>query len=62
VSVAKGTSDYRVAHTLRESRAFSVISDGRFGGDVDLQSQLLSVRTVPSAAALGQAPAMPSAR
>jgi hypothetical protein len=50
VSIVEGTTDYRVAHILRDSRVLSVVSNGLFGGDVDLQSQLLSVRTVSHSA------------
>ncbi len=60
VSIANGTSDYRVAHILRESRAFTVVSDGLFGGDIDLQSELLSVTTAPSAEAEMEEKAVPS--
>jgi ABC-type polysaccharide/polyol phosphate transport system ATPase subunit len=60
ISVAEGTN-YRVAHILRESRVLSVVSDGLFGGDVDLQSELLSVKVAPNAGAVDSPAAVSSA-
>jgi lipopolysaccharide transport system ATP-binding protein len=35
--------NYEVLHVLRESLVFTVISNGLFGGDVDLESQITSI-------------------
>jgi hypothetical protein len=43
VAMVKGQMDYEVLHVLRESRVVTVVSNGRFGGDVDLQSTIQSV-------------------
>jgi hypothetical protein len=50
VAMMKGTTDYEVVHVLREGRILSVVSNGRFGGDVDLQSTLVSVDRAPAPA------------
>jgi ABC-type polysaccharide/polyol phosphate transport system ATPase subunit len=43
VTLVKGDMDYEVLHVLRESRVVTVVSNGLFGGDVDLQSTIQSV-------------------
>jgi ABC-type polysaccharide/polyol phosphate transport system ATPase subunit len=43
VSTLDGEIDYKVVHIMREALVFTVISNGLFGGDVDLQSQIISI-------------------
>ena len=56
VAIVKGTTDYEVVHALREARVVSVVSSGRFGGDVDLQSQIVGVDRSPVGAVAEMAP------
>jgi ABC-type polysaccharide/polyol phosphate transport system ATPase subunit len=46
VSRIKGETDYEVIHILREAFVFEVVSNGLFGGDVDLKCQILSIEEV----------------
>jgi lipopolysaccharide transport system ATP-binding protein len=52
VTLVKGDMDYEVLHVLRESRVVTVVSNGLFGGDVDLRSTIQSVTrsAMPAAA------------
>jgi ABC-type polysaccharide/polyol phosphate transport system ATPase subunit len=54
VTLVKGEMQYEVLHVLRESRVITVVSNGLFGGDVDLQSTIQSVSRAPVAATLAQ--------
>ncbi len=52
VARMKDGGNYDVLHVLRESTTLTVISSGRFGGDVDLESRVLAVSATPLAAAV----------
>jgi ABC-type polysaccharide/polyol phosphate transport system ATPase subunit len=54
VTLVKGEMDYEVLHVLRESRVVTVVSNGLFGGDVDLQSTIQAVSRAPLPAAVTQ--------
>jgi lipopolysaccharide transport system ATP-binding protein len=46
ISRMKSESDYEVLHVLREAYDFTVMNSVRWGGDVDLQSEVLSVQSL----------------
>ena len=46
ISRMKGESDYEVLQLVREAYDFNVMNSFRWGGDVDLQSEVLSVQSV----------------
>jgi ABC-type polysaccharide/polyol phosphate transport system ATPase subunit/SAM-dependent methyltransferase len=43
VSRMKGAADYEVVHIVREAYDFNVMTSLGFGGDIDLQSRILSI-------------------
>jgi len=47
LSRMKGETEYEVIHVVREIQVLTVISNGRFGGDIDLGSRILSVERRP---------------
>ena len=46
VSLMKDETNYEVLHILRESSVFTVISNVLFGGDIDLKSQISSIKKI----------------